>query len=124
VLEGGVSVLNGHFIVGEFLRRLSIHLGLRKDRNFPEPTAKKTPAWITGYLERFLFTVAVAANMAGVLPAMITWLVVKLAANWQLREDIPEQRKKANYKFSALLAGLLSMIIALVSGLLIRLLSC
>src|ERR1700682_1979704 len=61
--------------------------------------------------------------MAGVLPAMITWLVVKLAANWQLREDIPEQRKKANYKFSALLAGLLSMIIALVSGLLIRLLS-
>jgi hypothetical protein len=124
VLEGGVSVLNGHFIVGEFRRRLSIHLGLREDRNFPEPTAKKTPAWITGYLERFLFTVAVAANMAGVLPAMITWLVVKLAANWQLREDIPEQRKKANYKFSALLAGLLSMIIALVSGLLIRLLSC
>jgi hypothetical protein len=99
-------------------------LELRETRNFPDPTAKKTPAWITGYLERFLFTVAVASNMAGVLPAMITWLVVKLAANWQLREDIKDQREKANYKFSALLAGLLSMIIALVSGLLIRLLSC
>src|ERR1700730_4851465 len=114
----------GHFIVGEFLGRLSAYLALRVDRNFPDPSAKKTPGWVTGCLERFLFTIAVAVDMAGVFPAMMTWLVVKLAANWQLREDIKDQRKKANYKFSALLAGLLSMIIAFISGLLIRLLSC
>lgn len=51
---------------------------------------------------------------------MIAWLAVKLIANWQLREDIKEDRTKANYKFSALLAGLVSMIIAFISGLLIR----
>jgi hypothetical protein len=119
-----LSCVLGHFIVGEFLRRLSAHLTLPEHRNFPEASAKKTPGWVTGYLERFFFTMAVAVDMAGVLPAMMTWLVVKLAANWQLREDIKDQREKANYKFSALLAGLVSMIIAFISGLLIRLLSC
>jgi len=116
-----LSCVLGHFIVGEFLRRLSINLGLLESRN-PDSIAAKTPSWVTGYLERFFFTVAVAADMAGVIPAMMTWLVVKLAANWQLREDIKDQREKANYKFSALLAGLVSMIIAFVLGLLIRLL--
>jgi hypothetical protein len=83
----------------------------------------KTPSWITGILERLFFTIAVAANTSGVLPAMIAWLAVKLAANWQMREDIINQAEKANYKFSALLAGLMSMLIALLAGLLIRMLA-
>jgi hypothetical protein len=65
----------------------------------------------------------VAVNSPGVVPAMIAWLGVKLVANWQLREDIKDQAQKANYKFSALIAGLLSMLIALISGLLIQVLN-
>jgi hypothetical protein len=117
-----LSCVLGHYIVKLFLRQLSEYLGLPASRD-PDATAKKTPGGLTGNLERFFFTIAVAVNMAGVLPAMITWLAVKLAANWQFREDI-DNRQKANYKFSALLAGFLSMLIAFGFGLLIRLLSC
>jgi hypothetical protein len=62
-------------------------------------------------------------NAAGVVPAMMTWLVVKLAANWQYREDIESSRDKANYKFSDIIVGLLSMLFAYVGGLLINSLS-
>jgi hypothetical protein len=117
-----LSCVLGHFIVEEFLKWLSTHLGLPADRSVPGDAAKRTPAWVTGGLERFFFTIAVAVNIAGVLPAMIAWLGVKLAANWQSRQDTGAQRK--NYHFSALMGGFLSMLIAFLSGLLIRLLSC
>jgi hypothetical protein len=51
---------------------------------------------------------------------MMAWLALKLIANWQLREDIRDQREKANYKFSALLAGFLSMLVSFITGLVIR----
>jgi hypothetical protein len=41
------------------------------------------------------FTVAVAAKVSGVLPAMIAWLAVKLVANWQFRDDIKSHHEKA-----------------------------
>jgi hypothetical protein len=107
-----------------FLRRLSQYLGLSSDRKVAGDLTNRTPQWITGGLERFFFSVAVAVNMSGVLPAMIAWLAVKLAANWQYREEVQNPAEKANYKFSALIAGFLSMSIAFVSGLLIRVFSC
>jgi hypothetical protein len=93
----------GYFIVEEFLKRLSNHLGLPADRSVPGDTTKRTPVWVTGGLERFFITIAVAVNIAGVLPAMIAWLGIKLAANWQSRTDTKDQRK--NYHFSALMGG-------------------
>jgi hypothetical protein len=116
-----LSCVLGYFIVEAFLKWLSTRLGLPPDRSVPGDFEKRTPVWVTGGLERFFFTIAVAVNIAGVLPAMIAWLAVKLAANWQTRVDTGGQRK--NYAFSALLGGFLSMLIAFVCGLLIRLLS-
>jgi hypothetical protein len=51
---------------------------------------------------------------------MIAWLALKLAANWQFREDIKDPVDRTNYKFSAILAGLLSMLFAYLGGLAIR----
>jgi hypothetical protein len=50
------------------------------------------------------------------LPAMIAWLALKLVANWQNRDDIKDPLDKTNYKFSAIVTGLLSMLFAYVGG--------
>jgi hypothetical protein len=122
------SCAAGHFIVEFFLRWLSGILGLPPDRKVAGDLTKRTYTWITGPLERLFFTIAVAANMAGVVPAMITWLVVKLAANWQQytgsQNDEAGAETAKNYRFSALLGGFVSMLIALVSGLLILRFAC
>ena len=116
-----MSCFLGHFIVKRFLEFLSQKLQLPKDRNpIPGTPTIRTPSFITGNLERLFFTIAVAADIPAFLPAMITWLGLKLVANWQLREDIENQRDKANYKVSVLLAGFLSMLISLVIGLVMR----
>jgi hypothetical protein len=118
ILGFGISCVLGHFVVGKFHEWLCGHLDVRRD-----PTEKRTPPWLTGLLERVFFTLAVAMNATGVVPAMMTWLIAKLAANWQYRGDIPSERDKANYKFSAIIVGLLSMLFAYVGGVLINSLS-
>jgi len=103
----------GHFAVKIFLWWLSNLLDVRRDDD-----ATRTPPWLTGLLERCFFTLAVAVNAAGVVPAMMTWLVLKLAANWQYRENLKDP-DKTNYKFSAIVTGLLSMLFAYIGGLVI-----
>jgi len=117
-----LSCVLGFFVVEKFLKWLSTLIELPPDRSVPGDNTKRTPIWVTGGLERLFFTIAVAVNIAGVLPDMIVWLAVKLAANWQSRQDLGAERK--NYTFSGLMGGFLSMLIVLVCGLLIRLLSC
>jgi hypothetical protein len=114
VLGFTISCLLGHFVVGWFHRWLTGRLDLCANL-----TEKRTPPPLTGLLERVFFTVAVAMNASGVLPAMMTWLVLKLAANWQYRDDTDSPVTKANRKFRAILAGLVSMLFAYVGGLLI-----
>jgi hypothetical protein len=109
-----ISCVLGHFVVKKFLWWLSHRLGAPRD-----PNAKRTPPGLTGFLERVFFTIAVAVNATGVLPAMIAWLALKLAANWQYRDDI-NSVERTNYKFSAILAGLLSMLLAYIGGLAIQ----
>jgi hypothetical protein len=103
----------GHFAVAIFLRWLSGLLEVPRDDD-----AKRTPPWLTGLLERIFFTLAVAVNATGVLPAMIAWLALKLVANWQHRENLKDPAK-TNYKFSAIVSGLLSMLFAYIGGLVI-----
>jgi hypothetical protein len=114
VLGFTISLILGHFVVENFHWWLTHRLGVPRDLN-----EKRTPPWLTGLLERVFFTIAVAMNATGIAPAMMTWLVLKLAANWQYRDDIPNAADKANYKVSAILTGLLSMLFAYVAGLLI-----
>lgn len=38
--------------------------------------------WVTGAIERAFFTILVALDVSGTATAMIGWLAVKLASNW------------------------------------------
>jgi hypothetical protein len=82
----------GHVAVAKFHRWLTHRLGVPRDLG-----ARRTPPGLTGFLERVFFTLAMAVNTTGVLPTMIAWLALKLAANWQNRDDITgdaETKKK------------------------------
>jgi hypothetical protein len=73
------------------------------------------PAGLTGVIERAFFTVVVAFDISGTATAMMAWIGVKMAANW----NATEQRDPAG-AFTAVLAGLISMLFALVGGLICR----
>lgn len=77
------------------------------------------PPELTGLIERLFFTVFVAFNVVGVVPAMVGWMALKLATNWNLKlwEATPSARL---FGFSALLAGLLSMLFAFLGGLIVK----
>jgi hypothetical protein len=112
----GTSCGIGTVAVGVFHYWLTErHLGLEP------PKEKRTSPWLTGLLERIFFTLAVAMNAPGVLPAMITWLGLKLAANWNRTRTITKNEEVTikNYAFAALVTGLLSMLFAYVGGLII-----
>ena len=115
ILGFAFSCLLGHFVVEWFYRWRTRRLNLSP----PIPTTTRTSPSLTGFLERVFFTTAVAMEATGVLPAMMTWLVLKLAANWQYRNDVDDEATKTNRKFRAILTGLLSMLIAYIGGLLI-----
>ncbi len=108
------SVVIGGAVTGLFLYVLRQGiLGLEEK---PKPKNKSIPPWLTGAVERIVFTVLIAAGIAGTAPAMIGWLALKLASNWN-REDRKNNPKTRPYAFSALLAGLVSMFFAALGGL-------
>jgi hypothetical protein len=114
ILGIGFSLVAGQFAVEYFLRELRKFMQLGEK---PEPASpiKSAPAWLTGGLERLFFTFLVAFQVAGTPAAMIGWLALKLATRWS-REPTEEGARARAFAFSALLAGLLSMLIALLGG--------
>jgi hypothetical protein len=108
----------GHLLVEGFLKWLRGALGLET------PQDQRVQPWVTGVLERVFFTIAVGAGVSSdVLTPMFAWLALKLGANWKWAPDgeTPKARRKTvNYMFSALLGGLVSLLIAVLAGLFIR----
>jgi hypothetical protein len=86
----------------------------KKDRPYVPPSA-------TGLVERLFFTTlyGLLTDPSGVPTVMFTWLAAKLAANWG-------HISKANdpivttFTIRALLLGLLSMLAALIGGVIVR----
>ena len=104
----------GWAVTGTFL------WGLRKYFDVEKSNDEKTvPPWLTGLIERLFFTIVVAVNLPGAAIAMITWVTVKMATHWNKvsSSDIPNGRFLV---FSGLLAGLVSMLFAMLGGLIIR----
>ena len=71
-------------------------------------------------VERTFFTVAVATELSGVTTAMIAWLALKFATNWNFA-GMGAPAATRGFAFSALLAGLVSMLFATIGGLVARL---
>jgi len=74
---------------------------------------------LTGLLERFFFTLVIAFNIGGGAVAMFAWLGAKMAVNWN-RQSKNDAVSRA-YAMTALQAGLVSLLFALIGGLFCKL---
>jgi len=107
-----VSLVVGALIVSLFVWLLRWWLGIPRKRTDGGPAV---PTWLTGTVERLFFVPLVAFEVSGFPTAMVGWLAVKLASNWNRVGATNDPIARA-YAFSALLAGLLSMLFACVGG--------
>jgi hypothetical protein len=97
----------------------------------PKPTYRGIPSWLTGLVERLVFTLAIGPTNLAEVPvtpiAMVGWLGLKLALDWTRPVEV-EGRKptadevgwRASGSVLALLTGLISMAFAFGGGLLSR----
>ncbi len=109
------SLVVGGIVTWLFLKVLRLRLGIP-----PKPRlsagGKGIPSWLTGAVERLFFTVLVGLQVSGAPTAMIGWLALKLATNWN-HPDWKDKPNARTFALSALLAGLVSMLFALLGGL-------
>ena len=106
------AVLVGGIVVPTFLHAVR---GLMGVGDKPKPKIKRVPPWLTGIVERFVFAVLVGLDVPGSATAMMGWLAIKLASNWN-RKDMENVVAARPFSFSALLAGLISMMFAALGG--------
>lgn len=114
ILGLGFSLVVGHFAVELFLRQLRKYMALGEKPALPDPL-KRVPPWLTGGLERLFFTFLVAFGVSGTPAAMVGWLALKLATNWN-HPDFKDSAQARAFAFSGLVAGLLSMLMAFLGG--------
>jgi hypothetical protein len=114
------SLLAGHFGTQYFKDWLRSRINLDEKTALSETNSKRIPPEVTGLVERSFFTIVVGVNLTGASTAMIGWLALKMATNWNHPDwkDKPEAR---SFAFSALLSGLVSMGFATLGGLICRL---
>ncbi len=111
----GVALIVGGLVTHAFLAGLRKYLGVSK----PVSDIKGVPSWLTGVIERLFFTVVVAYNLTGAAIGMIGWLTLKMVTHWN-RPTPESDRTRIVNAFAALLAGIISMLFAIVGGLMIR----
>jgi hypothetical protein len=78
-------------------------------RLFGPVEEKFIPGWLTGLIERLFFTLLIAFEISGTGIAMVAWITVKMLQKWH--------GEHKNYSFLRLLSGMVSMLFALVGGL-------
>jgi hypothetical protein len=78
------------------------------------------PSWLVGLIERTFFTVLVAFNVSATPVAMIAWVTVKMLYSWDIVWRERENITVRSLVLSALLGNLLSMLFALIGGLICR----
>ena len=107
------AVVVGGIGTGIFLYTVRGVLGLGAKPE--DKRIERVPPWLTGAVERLVFAVLVGLEIAGTAPAMMGWLAIKLAANWN-RKDMETVMAARPFLFTALLAGLVSMMFAALGG--------
>jgi len=117
-----VSLVIGGLVTWQFLERLRKWMGVTKED--ADPATKGVPGWLLGLLERLFFTLVIAFNVSGAAVAMMGWLTLKMAVNWNRphagdTDDIKRTRR-IRFAMSALLTGLVAMGFALIGGLIAR----
>lgn len=107
----------GACVVQISLKRLKLSAGVDK-----EPSEYQVAPWITGLIERSFFTILVGFAGAGSAgAAMVGWLALKMATNWnnpnRYHSSTVIREAVRRHAFVSLLAGMISMSMALLGGL-------
>ena len=136
-----ISLVVGHMVTSSLLVFLRRYLEKRKEKDkefskkqkiltyigidfYPpkDPKEKQVPYWITGPAERLFFTIVVAFNIPGAAVAMVGWITLKMISSRPYREKRAESvgiSPALPFEMAGLLGNLLSMLFALVGGLII-----
>jgi hypothetical protein len=116
------SLVIGAFTTWAFLTWLRWHLRLGDNPLGREGHGSRpVPPWLTGGMERLFFTTLLGLDISGVPIAMIAWITVKMVSNWNravMPGSVidPMDARPVRGAFSALLAGLVSMLFAGTGG--------
>ena len=82
------------------------------------PLTSLAPYWLTAYLtgilERIVFSIAITYDISGVMIGMVTWNLIKLQAHWGL--FTVEGARDVTRTYIGIVGGLLSMFFAVVIG--------
>ena len=78
------------------------------------------PGWLMGLVERTFFVLIIAFEVSGAAPAMIAWIALKTAINWQRRGIGDELVSWIRETQASVLTSLVSMLMALPGGLICR----
>jgi hypothetical protein len=85
----------------------------------PAPKHVEVPARVTGGIERVFFTILVGSGVDGYPTAMMAWLALKLASNWN-HKDMEGKPGARAFALTALLAGLVSLLFAFWGGSIVK----
>jgi hypothetical protein len=76
---------------------------------------------LMGVVERLFFTIIVACEISGTAVAMVSWILVKMVTNWHKITDESDNKViKRGLSLVSLIGGMISMLFALLGGLIIR----
>jgi len=78
------------------------------------------PATVVGVIEGIFFGALVAFDISATAAAMVTWILVKMATDWNRILATTGKRGPRSLAFSSLLASMISLFFALIGGLICR----
>ena len=117
----GLSVsLGGGWLAAEICTcGICKYLGEKNDPSYNGPQTRQVPRWLIGFIERLFFTPIVAYHISGTAVAMIVWITVKMATNWNRMTRTKSSNNPwiVPFALSSLLGSLVSMLFALLGGL-------
>ena len=107
--------------MGVFIFRSKVcrYLGEEHDPLPANSEILAVPGWLVGLIERLFFTLIIAFGISGAAISMAAWITVKMASTWKrlARENNPWT---GPFALSSLLGNLVSMLFALIGGLVCR----
>jgi hypothetical protein len=133
VIGLGFALGVGHLVTKTFLDKLRAYL--QYDMSGMNLAEREVPAWLMGILERLFFTVLITFNISAAAAAVMGWLAIKMATDWNRIRIIygdptsgavprslkaKDEAKLRVFAVSGLLGSLLSMFFALVGGLICK----
>lgn len=115
---GVFSILIGHYITRYFSNRIDYYIRSETEKDIREEhkIGYRNIKSLVGFIERSFFSISVAYNVSGVVIGIILWITVKMFT----RADGIKEVIDTPVKISNLSESLVSMIFALLGGLIWR----